>query len=73
VLAGGLALAGALVAGRPGGALARADRQFGVRLRAVREVARALPALRPPVAQRCRTHQRGIATEPVGPDSLWLS
>jgi MFS family permease len=48
VLAGGLAFAGALVAGWPGGALARADRQFEVRLRAAREVARSLPALRPP-------------------------
>jgi MFS family permease len=62
VLAGGLAFAGAVVAGRPGGALARADRQFATRLRTAREVARQLPALRPPPARRHPVRRR--PTEP---------
>jgi MFS family permease len=52
VLAGGLACAGALVAGRPGGALARADRLVTARQRAATDLARALPALRPLPAGR---------------------
>jgi MFS family permease len=51
-LAGGLACAGALVAGRAGGALARADRVVAARRRAETELARVLPALRPPAARR---------------------
>jgi hypothetical protein len=52
VSAGAVTLAGALVAGRPGGALARADRLVAQRLRAASALARVLPALRPPPAER---------------------
>ena len=47
VLAGVLAFAAALVAGRPDGALARADRLAAARHSAAAEVARTLPGLRP--------------------------
>ncbi|MGW4942849.1 MFS transporter [Actinoplanes sp. NPDC004185] len=45
-LAAGLALVAAVVAGRPGGALGRADGVFAARSRAARDVARLLPAMR---------------------------
>ena len=48
VLAAGLAFGGALIAGRPGGALIRANRWRTARLRGASETARTLPALRPP-------------------------
>ncbi len=62
VLAGGLAFAGALIAGRPGGALVRADRQIADRLRAAADVARTLPACRPVPADRSSDQVRVLVT-----------
>ncbi|AGZ39147.1 putative MFS transporter [Actinoplanes friuliensis DSM 7358] len=50
-LAGGLAMAAALVGARPAGALARADRLLTARQRSAADVARMLPSLRPQSAR----------------------
>ncbi|GAA3910452.1 MFS transporter [Actinoplanes auranticolor] len=67
-LAGGLALAAAIVAGRPGGALGRADEVIAARLRAASEVARSLPAMREQPPGRGVTDPPGGRTAPLEHD-----